>query len=134
MTEEKQATNASPELVGAMPQLHVTDIARAVAFFETLGFEVGYLWGEPPFYGLVRRDHARIILRHVDRLAIDDEVRKSKQLLSAVVPVENVKSLYTEYAANGVDFVQTLKLQSWGVEDFIIADPDGNLICFAAAL
>ena len=134
MPEEKQTTNAAPKLIGAFPQLHVTDIFREVDFFKTLGFEVGYLWGDPPYYGLVVRDGARITIRHVDRLAIDEEMRDKEKLLSAVLPVENVKSLYGEYVASGIDFVQTLKLQPWRAEDFIVADPDGNLICFVTAL
>ena len=41
------------------------DYARSRAFYEMLGFRVVYLYGEPPFYGQVRRDNARLNLRMV---------------------------------------------------------------------
>ncbi len=30
-------------------------------------------------------------------------------------------------------FAQTLKEQPWGATDFLVRDPDGNLLCFARA-
>ena len=47
----------APRLCAGYPQLFVTDMARAVEFYtRRLGFSVGYLYGEPPFYGLMMRD------------------------------------------------------------------------------
>jgi uncharacterized glyoxalase superfamily protein PhnB len=42
----------------------------------------------------------------------------------------NVKALYTEYVAADVEFQQTLKRQPWGARQFVVRDPDGNLILF----
>jgi uncharacterized glyoxalase superfamily protein PhnB len=33
--------------------------------------------------------------------------------------------------ANGVAFHQTLKRQPWGAKNFVVKDPDGNLLLFA---
>lgn len=49
-------------------------------------------------------------------------------LLSASIPVGNVKALYLEYLGRAVPMTQRLKRQPWGAEDFIVQDPDGNLI------
>ena len=42
-----------------------------------------------------------------------------------------IKQLYLEFQAAGVTFAQTLKREPWGARDFIVRDPDGNLLLFA---
>ncbi|MCE0498821.1 MAG: VOC family protein [Methylacidiphilales bacterium] len=115
----------------AYPMVFVTDFAKAVAYYKTkLRFKVDYLYGEPPFYGMITRDGASFHLRHVDKQPMD---RSEEDLLTAVILVEGIKSLFLEFKANGTEFHQTLKLQPWGTSDFIVKDPDGNLLSFASA-
>ena len=42
-----------------------------------------------------------------------------------------IKQLFRQYQAAGVDFHQTLKQEPWGARTFIVRDPDGNLLLFA---
>ncbi|MFB6722976.1 bleomycin resistance protein [Kribbella sp. NPDC056345] len=120
-----------PVLTEAEPQLFVSDIKAACAFFQDkLGFTVGFTHGDPPFYGQVRRDHVSLNLRHVDAPVFKGTVREDDQLLAATITVENVKALYSEYVAAGVEFQQTLKRQPWGAHQFVVRDQDGNLILF----
>jgi uncharacterized glyoxalase superfamily protein PhnB len=42
-----------------------------------------------------------------------------------------IKQLFLEFQSANVTFVQTLKQQPWGARNFIIKDPDGNLLLFA---
>jgi uncharacterized glyoxalase superfamily protein PhnB len=42
-----------------------------------------------------------------------------------------IKRLFLDYQAAGVDFFRPLKLESWGAQNFIVRDPDGNLLLFA---
>jgi catechol 2,3-dioxygenase-like lactoylglutathione lyase family enzyme len=115
-------------LRAAYPQLFVTDIARAVEFYRKLGFVTVYLYGEPPFYGLISRDGAGLNLRHVDSPVIDRS--REESLLSAGIPVDDVAALHAEFTAHGVELAQPLKVQPWGTTDFVVRDPDGNLLCF----
>jgi uncharacterized glyoxalase superfamily protein PhnB len=65
---------------------------------------------------------------------IDAEYRDREELLSAeccVDSAEEIKSLFLEFQAVGVTFFQTLKLMPWGARNFIVKDPDGNLVLFA---
>jgi catechol 2,3-dioxygenase-like lactoylglutathione lyase family enzyme len=125
----------TPRLCAAYPQLFVADVARSAAFFvEKLGFATEYLYGEPPFYGLVTRHGVGLNLRHVDAPVIDPDLRERESLLSASIPVEGIKALFLEFQDRGVDFAQTLKQQPWGALDFIVRDPDGNLIGFGSAM
>lgn len=132
--QSSNANDDTPRLVAAYPQARVADVTCAAEFYrEKLGFRVVYLYGEPPFYGLVARDGAWINLRHVDtpeRSRREDEA----DVLMANIPVHGIKRLYLELRTRGVDFAQTLKEEPWGATDFIVRDPDGNLLCFASVV
>jgi catechol 2,3-dioxygenase-like lactoylglutathione lyase family enzyme len=124
---------ATPRLCAAHPQLFVADVAQAAVFYRAkLGFTVEYLYGEPPFYGLVSRDGVGLNLRHTDAPPFDAILREQESLLSANIPVEGVEELFAEFRDQGVDFAQSLKHQPWGTVDFIVRDPDRNLLCFAS--
>jgi uncharacterized glyoxalase superfamily protein PhnB len=122
-------------IAGAEPSLFVADINSSCAFFTTrLGFVTAFTYGEPPFYAQVKRDAARINLRCVEQPVIDAGVRDREQLLSAsltVATAEAIKALFLEFQGAGVTFFQTLKREPWGARDFIVKDPDGNLLLFA---
>jgi catechol 2,3-dioxygenase-like lactoylglutathione lyase family enzyme len=125
-----------PRLLIAYPQALVSDVQQAADYYVTkLGFRVVYLYGEPPFYGLVDRDGAGLNLRHIDPplLARWAAERAHEEVLTANIPADGVAALFEEFAARGVDFFQKLKKQPWGTTDFIVRDPDGNLICFASS-
>ena len=42
-----------------------------------------------------------------------------------------IKQLFLEFQSANVTFFQTLKNEPWGARNFIIKDPDGNLLLFA---
>jgi uncharacterized glyoxalase superfamily protein PhnB len=134
MPERTQQTT-QPVLTGMSAQLFVADIAAACGFYtQKLGFEIAFVYGEPPFYGQVKRDRARLSLRCLDRPAIDPALRERESLLSASIEVdtsEEIKMLFLAFQSAGVDFHQTLQRQPWGARDFIVRDPDGNLVLFA---
>jgi uncharacterized glyoxalase superfamily protein PhnB len=130
--KKAQSELPAPRLRIAFPQLLVADVQRAADFYvEKLGFSIAYLYGEPPFYGLVTRDGVGLNLRSVPSLLFDQTVRERESVLSANIVVENVKALFLELQGRGVDFAQQLKEQPWGATDFIVRDLAGNLLCFA---
>jgi hypothetical protein len=99
-----------------------------------LGFAVVFTYGEPPYYGQVKRDTVRINLRCVKPPAIDPAVRDREELLSATLmaaSADEIKKLFLEFQSAGASFVQTLKAKPWGARDFIVRDIDGNLLLFA---
>jgi uncharacterized glyoxalase superfamily protein PhnB len=122
-------------IVSAEPQLFVTDIQRSCDFFaEKLGFSLIFSYGKPPYYAQVGRDAARLNLRWVERPVIESTVRDREQLLSVsltVATADEIKLLFLEFQSSGVAFHQTLKKQPWGARNFIVKDPDANLLLFA---
>jgi len=122
-------------IVGAEPQLLVADIKRSCEFFcGKLGFSLVFSYGNPPYFAQVGRDAARLNLRCVEGPIIEPAVRDREDLLSVsmtVATADEIKLLFLEFQSAGVTFHQTLKKQPWGAKNFVVKDPDGNLLLFA---
>ena len=129
-TDARQAV-----ILAAEPQLFTADIETACRYYvETLGFEVAFAYGEPPFYAQVVRDGARLNLRRIDGPVFDAGLREREgDVLAATLTLDDAKPLFLELQAAGAVFHQTLRTEPWGARTFIVADPDGNLICFAGS-
>lgn len=54
-------------------------------------------------------------------------------MLAASVSVNDVTALYLEFQAAGVAFHQAPRTEPWGARTFLVKDPDGNLLLFAAS-
>ena len=122
-------------LIAAEPQLLVTDIAATSAWFaEKLGFEVLFTYGEPAFYAQVRRDGVALNLRRVEGPVFAPGFREREgDILSATITVDDIGPLFAELDRRGAHFHQRPRTEPWGARNFIVADPDGNLILFASA-
>jgi catechol 2,3-dioxygenase-like lactoylglutathione lyase family enzyme len=125
----------APLITGAEPQIFVTDVETALAFYVgKLGFAVAFAYGEPPFYVQVSRGGARLNLREVEGPVFEATFRsRNEGALAVTLTLEDAEPLHAEYQAGGVAFHQPLKTEPWGARTFIVADPDGNLILFAGA-
>jgi uncharacterized glyoxalase superfamily protein PhnB len=130
-----KSSAAKATIVGAEPQLFVTDIRRSCEFFrKKLGFSLVFSYGKPAYYAQVGRDTARLNLRWVERPVIESSVRDQEELLSVsmtVATADEIKLLFLEFQSAGVAFHQKLKKQPWGAKNFVVKDPDGNLLLFA---
>jgi catechol 2,3-dioxygenase-like lactoylglutathione lyase family enzyme len=135
MPERIDTSSTKAVITAAEPQLFVADIKSSCDFFANkLGFAVAFTYGEPPFYAQVMRDGARLNLRCVAQPLIAPELRDREELLAVSLTVatpEEIKQIYLEFQSAGVAFFQTLERQPWGARDFIVRDPDGNLLLFA---
>lgn len=132
-----EATPPSYEAAGevalspAVPILFVQNVTTAAAFYRaTLGFQIDFLHGEPPFYGSVSRGAARLHLRFVRKPNFFELAEREDSLILTTIEVSNVKALFDEFRAADVDFAQKLKRQAWGGIDFQVCDPDRNVISF----
>ena len=132
MTDTKAPVTATPTLNAAEPELFVADFETARAFFtEKLGFEVVFTYGEPPFYGQVRRGKALLNLRLICQPVFVGDIREREELLAAAITVNSaaeIRALFAEFQAAGVDFFRTLKQEPWGARTFIVRDTDGYLL------
>lgn len=126
--------NEEPTLISAEPQLFVSDISVACAYYvDRLGFTLAFVHGDPPFYAQVGRGGVRLNLRHTDGGVFAAGFRdREVDALSATVIVDGIDALYESFEAAGADWHQRLKTEAWGARTFIIRDPHDNLIAFAA--
>jgi uncharacterized glyoxalase superfamily protein PhnB len=134
-SSQSKSSPSKATIVSAEPQLFVTDMKRSCEFFrEKLGFSLVFSYGKPPYYAQVGRDAVRLNLRCVERPVIESTVRDREELLSVsmtVATADEIKLLFLEFQSAGVAFHQKLKKQPWGARNFVVKDPDANLLLFA---
>ena len=128
-------TDSQPILTSVAAHLYVRDIQASTDFFTgKLGFTIDFIYGDPPFYGQVSRDNARMAMRSMDESFFAADIREREELLSASITLasaQEIKQLFLTYQDAGVPFAQTLRNEPWQAKTFVVKDPDGNLILFA---
>ncbi len=128
--------HSQPILTSVAAHLYVRDLKASTEFFtEKLGFTIDFVYGDPPFYAQVSRDNARLALRFVDEPVFAGDIRLREDLLSASITVgsaDEIRQLFIACQAADVPIHQSLRDEPWQAKTFIVKDPDGNLILFAA--
>jgi uncharacterized glyoxalase superfamily protein PhnB len=123
----------SSVLTDVVPILFVRDVTASANFFQQkLGFKIDFLHGAPPFYGAVSRNGVCLHLRFVGKPFFAQAAAEEESLILASFQVSDVRKLFGEFEARGVEFAQKLEQQPWGGTDFQVRDPDGNVISFVS--
>jgi len=127
---------SGPILTSVAAHLYVRDLKVSTEFFTMkLGFTIDFVYGDPPFYGQVSRDNARLALRLIEEPVFAGDIREREDLLSASITLgsaDEIKQLFLACQAADVAFHQSLRNEPWQAKTFIVKDPDANLILFAA--
>jgi catechol 2,3-dioxygenase-like lactoylglutathione lyase family enzyme len=119
-------------ILRAIPVLHITDAAKAEAFYcGLLGFRLDFCAAvaEPrrdPCYMGVSRDDAVL---HLSSHAGDGVIGGV-----ALLKCDDVDALHAEFASRRVAIATGPVNQTWGMRELYVRDPDGNSIRFAAPL
>lgn len=110
------------KILSTIPILPAANVQAAMSFCrDKLGFEA---MGDHGDYGLVRRDGAEIHFWKCSDPAI-------APMSSAYIRVDGVAALHDEVAPQaGAHIVVPVTEQPWGMREFIVKDPDGNLLKF----
>jgi catechol 2,3-dioxygenase-like lactoylglutathione lyase family enzyme len=128
--------HSQPIFTSVAAHLYVRDLKASTDFFTTkLDFTIDFVYGDPPFYGQVSRDNARLALRHMDEPFFAGDIREREDLLSASITLgsaDEIKQLFLACQAADVPLHQSLRNEPWQAKTFVVKDPDGNLILFAA--
>ena len=112
------------------PQFFTTNIPATLMYYkDKLGFECLGTWQDPPIYAIVARDQHRIHFRCAEPPTANPD-KYSDELLDAYLIVEDVDSLYAEYAAQGVTFTRELGNTPWHTREFVLKDCDDRLLAF----
>ena len=109
---------------GPEPILPVHDMARTRAFYESLGFTAGF---KDDVYEILRRGNLVVHLEH------RDDFRPESNETSCYWRVPDADTLYREFAALGLPSEGAPRItapsdEPWGMREFTLKDPAGNLI------
>ena len=115
-------------LTSLAPQFLVDDLARSIAFYHKLGFTFGEPWGG--FYAIGQLDGLELHLKEAPKFQAERQHRRDNEHLDAAAGVDGIEAFYRQCAANGVTITRTLTATAWGTKDFVVQDPDGNIISF----
>jgi catechol 2,3-dioxygenase-like lactoylglutathione lyase family enzyme len=108
-----------------IPILASRDVDETAAFYRQLGFEVVARYDQfgPP-YLLLRRDDVEL------HFAEDANVDPAHNDGSCYLRLDDAQAVYDEWAPLrlGLDAVRPLRDTPWGMREFAVVDPSGNLL------
>jgi uncharacterized glyoxalase superfamily protein PhnB len=115
-----------PQLLYLNPTRRASDV-RALAewYRHKLGFEIHFLWQDPPTHAVIGRDSIRIGIAPRD---------SRFGPCSVYVHTSDVSALYAEFLARGTNLSGEPSVTPYGTREFEVTDPDGNRLCFGEAL
>lgn len=110
----------------AIPILPSRSVQRTCDFYGQLGFE-GNIWVAPHFYLILNRGSLEI---HFFTQADLDPYKTST---GCYIRVKNVDEIYNTFnearlPTAGIPRMDRIEDKPWGMREFAIVDPDGNLI------
>jgi catechol 2,3-dioxygenase-like lactoylglutathione lyase family enzyme len=104
------------------PSLPVPSVPDAAAFYaERLGFAQGFIWGEPPSIAGVNLGRTQVFL---------EQGSPNPAGVALYFVVGNADELFAFHQAQGVEVVQPLTDQHYGLRDYRIRDLNGYLLGF----
>jgi len=115
----------------AEPVLPVQDVAATVEFYRTrLGFQVGFLYGDPPTHASVTRGEwsaraVRIQFTQTASKAVDNPAGQIYIFVGA-----EIDTLYAHYCGQAVSVIKEIASQPWAMREFTIADNNGHQLRF----
>jgi catechol 2,3-dioxygenase-like lactoylglutathione lyase family enzyme len=119
-------------IFGISPFFIVRDVAVALAFYrDRLGFEITFQ--EPadrPFFGIVSRDSAMLMLKSVDVEPLPNSERASAARWDAYLYVPDPDALAAEFVSRNVELSEPLKDTLDGLRGFEVKDCDGYILFF----
>ena len=115
-----------PEHDIAIPILPSRFVNDTLAFFRRLGFD-GKIWGHPYSYAILRRGTVEL------HFFTHEELRPAESNAGCYIRVSDVESIYRDFALaelprRGIPRQDALEDKPWGMREFAIVDPDGNLL------
>ena len=126
--ESMTTARTAPRVTSFAPQFLVSDLARAIEYYERLGFSFREPWGG--FYAIGLRDGLELHLKEDPTSEADRSWRREHEHLDAAGGVDGIEAFYEECTRNGATILKPLAVTEWGTMDFYVEDPDGNVIAF----
>ena len=121
-------TTLKPRVTSFAPQFLVDDLARAMTYYQKLGFTFGEPWDG--FYAIGLLDGLELHLKEAPKHIGQLQHRREGEHLDAAAGVDGIEAFYAHCVANGAMIRKPLTATEWGTKDFYVEDPDGNIVSF----
>jgi catechol 2,3-dioxygenase-like lactoylglutathione lyase family enzyme len=116
----------TPRFDAVTPRLPVEDVEELLDFYVgSLGFELGWKWGEPTTHANVCRNDVSF-----DLISVAKERQGTGM---AYVRMSGIDAYYAELKAKNVQ-TSAVDNRPYGMRDFEVVDPCGNRIAFGQPL
>jgi hypothetical protein len=125
------------KVLGVTPILNVSSVVESLAWFQRLGWEKGFEWGDPPEFGSVCVGEFSIFLCHDGQgsrgksdLAMtfgpdgDDSADKGSWMS---IWVDDVDKYYNLCIKEGLDVTWPPTDMEWNVREMHVRHPDGHV-------
>jgi len=111
--------------LSSTPILIVNDTVKARDFYvDKLGFEVSFEWGKPFTYLSIKQNNVEV---HINSSS-NSILEAGKGTIS--IFTDEVDNLYKNLVQKDVEIIIEPADREYGLRDFSIKDPDGNIINF----
>ena len=120
------------EISSISPFFIVSDAPSALSFYrDRLGFEITFQEpADEPFFGIVRRGGAMIMLKDVGVDPLPNYKREPSARRDAYLYVPDPDALAAEFASRNVEFSEPVKDTHDGLRGFELKDADGYVLFF----
>lgn len=121
-----------PAIGGISTFFIVRDLEAALSFYrDRLGFDITFKGpDDDPFFGIVRRGGAMIMLKDVGVEPLPNYKRQPQARWDAYVYVPDPDGLAAEFLSRNVEFSEPLKDTDDGLRGFELNDADGYVLFF----
>lgn len=103
----------------------VRDVVASASYYrDKLGFELSFEYGQPTYYVGLCNGGVQIHL-----VAAHHAPRQPGQGAVAIF-VDDVDGLHADLVQRGANIIKAPADQPYGLRDFDVADPDGNMLFF----
>jgi catechol 2,3-dioxygenase-like lactoylglutathione lyase family enzyme len=104
------------------PILNVSDIHASIAWFEKLGWQKGFEWGDPPSFGGVCSGDFSIFL------CLDGQGGRDKDGSWMSIWVDDVDTIHRHCVDQGIEVTMPPTDEPWGVREMHVRHPDGHVL------
>jgi uncharacterized glyoxalase superfamily protein PhnB len=124
--EEEEHVHGPRHFGAAAPVLLAPDVKEAAEYYrDRFGFEINFLWGEPPEYATIAKD--RVLIHFA---ASPEPLRPNGKVSDIYVFVSEIDEVCEELRDRGATVVIDLATWPYGMREFVVEDLNGYRICF----
>ncbi|MEL7532295.1 MAG: VOC family protein [Bacteroidota bacterium] len=113
----------------AAPVFPVANVGLSAKWYEEkLGFTIGFLWQDPPTYGVLRRSE------NVSVHLVETDMDKVSHKAILYIFVHDVDALYAEFLERQVPVLGSPQNTDYQMREFELCDLDGNKLVFGKSI